>query len=223
MPIEPYETIGSVRKHANKILRISEGLLDQTPLAGLETEDLLEMLESAARISNNIRTSVKNPDLAFVKARQKAETVEIVKGKCIRIGYRKQGQLRIQAPPLVKLSNRKSMHIAYEIADALLAFKSAGNLVPSLRSFWIVYKRFAQDLGAESLCDNDNMETKKITNALMDAMGVSDNPRFASFLYTTIESSQNLTEITVFPREQFSEVYVYLGMAEPEVSDYLCP
>lgn len=216
MPVETYETVGFVGKKAQKILHQCEKFDAKTALSELETKTLLEILDSAAHISGGIRSAVKYPDPAYTRFRENMELREILGRSDIQIGYTQQGYLRLVTPPLLQLSNRRSVQIAFAMEDALIAFRAAGNAIPTHPSFFIVYKRFATNMDSENLCDNDNMEARKITNVLVRMMGLSDNPGFASFIYTTLSAAESLTEITVFPRGELMKVCAYIDSPAPE-------
>lgn len=209
-----YEKRKFVTDKAQRICRKLEDYPKDWPIAAMEMDDLLNTLENTAYIADAIRSAAKDP--GPFRDFTKEEIVKLITPIEIEVGYSPRGYLRIITPLLVRTENYRSRHIGFAVENALIAFVEGGNSIPRPRSYAIVYKRFCDARQTVQICDSDNIESKKITNAIAAAMGHSDNAWSASFCYMTVSSPQRLTEVTVFPQEDLGDLPAYLLDVEPE-------
>lgn len=218
MSINEYEKMGYIIDMSERLFDISRGRYDKSrPIAEADYDDLVALSEASSSINAAIRTAAPHFSDVMIPQRE----AKLLKDAYCEIGFTERGDLRLKTPPLMKRGHRKSLQFYFLIQDALSAFRMTGNTIPVHNSFIIIYKRLAKTIGSHILCDNDNLEAQKCTNAITESMMKSDNPRMASFFYTTVQSKEDvprdLMEITILPSESLGAYLGYISSGKEAI------
>lgn len=106
--------------------------------------------------------------------------------------------LRISLPPLIGRRFRGSYNLYWAVKIALEEYCASHTIdTPLSEKLLLIYKRYARNLDVCYTCDNDNWETKRVTNALSEALNYSDNAEHFSMMYTAVKGSVDCMEATI--------------------------
>ncbi len=98
------------------------------------------------------------------------------------------GYFQIEMYPLVSMPSKGGYNCYFEVKEAVKTYIKSNPFVPQKgKRYTLIYKRIVTgNLSlAKGRCDNDNFETKRVTNAITDALGIADSVDIMSFFYTT--------------------------------------
>lgn len=106
--------------------------------------------------------------------------------------------LRVSLPPLMGRRFRGSYNLYWAVKIALEEYCANHTIdTPSSEKLLLIYKRYARNLDVCYTCDNDNWETKRVTNALSEALNYSDNAEHFSMMYTAVKGTVDYMEATI--------------------------
>lgn len=131
----------------------------------------------------------------------------------------KNAVLRVVLPPLIGRKIKGSYNIYWKLKAALSQYEQKCGM-PDIKDekLVLIYKIYARSLDIGHVCDNDNWEMRRTTNAISEALNRSDNPAHFSMFYTAVESSVDCVEATVIYQKNLSEFLDYLVDSTPPQS-----
>lgn len=204
----------TIQKQAQKVEKLAEKVSRATAVYVQQTT-MLELVEAIALLDMTVRNSmVERCDIG-----QKTMGKEVVKRSMIAVDIPPGTLLRVSLPPLLGRETRGAYNIYWKLKLALAEYETEHPeqpfSTPAGRKLVLIYKRYATSLSNGHLCDNDNIEVKKTTNAIAEALHYSDNPEHFTMIYTTVEGPCNYLEATVIYQENLPEFLEYLHDSEP--------
>ena len=127
-------------------------------------------------------------DLKELSQHSNTENLWIPQMKNIEISSGQDYLLKITLFPLVRFPSKGGYNIYSDLKAALQKFLAEHPVNPAKdMRLTIVYRRIVPwelTLG-KARCDNDNFEMRRCTNAITDALAISDSVDKISFFYTT--------------------------------------
>lgn len=192
----------------NTIKQLS--IVEKNLLLGSEksrNKQLYQALSLLTRAQISVREGIlgDRDDGYFDRAADVAELQEI---KVIPV---ENGIIRLVLPPLASKKYVGSYNIYKSVKLALQAYQEKHGRIDVIgKKLIIIYKRFTPYFGLENDIDNDNWESKRVTNAITEAIEYSDNTAHLSMFYTTSRSNESRVEVTLIEQQSlpFFENYV---------------
>lgn len=139
----------------------------------------------------------------------------------VRVQKKDSAILRLALPPLVASRMAGSYDLYGWVKQAVTEFLAQNPItVRPDEHLLMIYKRYELNPNM-SLLDNDNFETKRVTNAVCEALAHDDNCFVLSFLYMTVHSSMRGVEATLIRQKDLTVFTDYLSETEPEDRDFL--
>ena len=202
--LSPLESLVNPAEAFIKKIKSMPPGLQKKELRDLEDWRIVEPLEYIEKLDKSLRSALSSEffdDVKLLGNLQKLWTDVSV--------YEYPGLLFVlYLPPLVGCSYRTGEYgISRRVQAELHTWFKAHEAPVAKTGLPLVfaYRRFilAGDKGA---CDNDNMEMRRITNAVVGAMGRSDQPTRVSFMYSTCVSDFRGVELAVFSKDKLPEL-----------------
>lgn len=178
----------------------------------LPQEEILTLLKNTELLDKSLRSCVKSETILHSNVKEELELWTDVHV------YEHEGAiLLMDFPPLVNISYRNGEYGLSKRAELSLFQWFANHSPPEFydeNRYLYIYKRYTSE-PIDMVSDNDNWEMKRITNAVSQAIGYSDNPRFSEFLYTTVESEYNGAELLLTRHNSLVSFMSYLSSGTP--------
>ena len=198
----------------NRLLKKIKGIPNsvQSKLHQLPQDTILSMLADTELIDKSLRSCVKVETLC------NAAGIQLDLWTDVSVHEYGSAILLMELPPLVNVSYRNgeyglSKRAEIELFRWFTAHKEPQRIEGD--KFLYIYKRFTHILDSVGLCDNDNWEAKRITNAVTHAICFSDSPRYTEFFYTTVKSDYDGAELLVIRHSDLSKYLDYLALEVP--------
>lgn len=184
-----------------------------TRLCDLSQSDILRLLSHTEKLDKSLRSCLKPETLSTINQNGNRNLWTDV-----HVYEYPEAILLMDFPPLVNISYRNGEYGLSKRAEIALFQWANTHDLPDFQGendrFLYLYKRFSTtDIG--NLCDNDNWEMRRITNAVSQAIGYSDNPRFSEFFYTTVPSEFDGAELMLIRHSGLPKFIDYLSSGTP--------
>lgn len=206
------ETVAEVQKHTERIVKMTDELKMAT--TSNERENLLlSLAEQISLMDMTLRENLLDKRDEHCWEREKA----LVKGAKIVVSSPQNTLLRISLPPMIGRELRGAYNTYWKLKSALALYMQEYK-IPNVEGekLVLIYKKYTVNLDIGYVCDNDNWEMKRTTNAIAEALNYSDNPMHFSMVYTTVLSSANYVEATVVLQKNFPQMLDYIKSNVPE-------
>lgn len=204
-------------KRISELARLTKFVPLNQPLENIPDDELYGLLEQVTQAGTAVRNAlVGGKDSGFPKRRKR-----YVEHLNIQVFQPKNCILKLVLPPLMPIKFAGSYDVYWNTKLALQEY-FAVHEIPKLtgQKLTLIYKRYTKNIHTDALCDNDNWEMKRVTNAITEELFYSDNPANFSFFYTTVESSFEGCEATVIRQENLADFTDYLvASASPSAAD----
>lgn len=212
LPIQSFDMALEKFRHNVKMLLQTYG---SKRLCDLPQSEILTLLSQTEMLDKSLRSCLTD---ATIKANSAGE-LELWSDVAV---YNYPGAvLLLTLPPLVNASYKNGEYGISKRAEIELYKWFLTHKPPDFDSdnrFLYAYKRYSSKaLGVVS--DNDNWEMRRITNAVSQAIGYSDSPRFAEFYYSTVESDYDGAELLLIRHQDLPDFMDFLGSGTPAMPD----
>lgn len=212
------ETTDFIKRKSILLKKAIDFLPEKTNLSSIPDDFLLDILSDATQISMAVRQGILGTfDCNYQNRLQKlTESLNV-------FVFPPTDNIVVQVAlsPLISKAYKGSYNVYWELKHTLDVYSKKYPL-PILddgEKLIIIYKRYTSFIDNALLCDNDNWEMKRTTNAITEALNHSDNPKHFSMLYTTVSSDYNMVEITVIKQENLPNFMQYLASPFPTKSN----
>lgn len=203
--------LGVIKKFENAVNSIKSTFGD-IRLADLPQEEILKMLSFTEKLDKSLRSCVKED---VVTGKVKLGTLEMWSD--VHVYEYPKAILLMDFPPLVNSSYRYGEYGLSKRAEIELFKWFHTRTLPDFdenNRFLYIYKRYVSG-PIDMASDNDNWEMKRITNAVSQAIGFSDNPRFSEFFYTSVHSDFDGAELMLIRHKDLFSFMDYLDSGTP--------
>lgn len=116
--------------------------------------------------------------------------------------YLDNGVVEIISPPVIDTTYKPAFYLSHMVRDELKRLETEEGPFTAKQKFWIMYLRYGSACHRK-ICDNDNLETRQITNAITEAFAVHDRADVVSVLYQFIQNEEPFTRILIVPDNVF--------------------
>lgn len=197
-----------IRNRIQGLQKIAQNLPQNSTLNMVRDDQLIGLLENATQISMAARDAYVGGKDEWYESRREALTGHLP----VRVGCPENALLRVSIPPLIGRRIKGSFDVYWNVKIALEEYYSKHER-PTLtgKKLLLIYKKYAPNLGVCYTCDNDNWESKRVTNAISEALRYSDNAEHFSMMYTAVESDSNFVEATVIHIQDLPKFASYLA------------
>ncbi|MBN3025038.1 hypothetical protein JXX19_01215 [Ruthenibacterium lactatiformans] len=196
-----------LKKRACRLVQLTEDLPQNQPLENIPDKKLYTLLEQITQADMAVRNAI----LGALDSKRPERRKRYVERLNIHVSQPKNCILRLTLPPLASAKFAGSYDIYQNTKLALEEYFSTRN-VPDLtgQKLTLIYKRVVKNIRSNAVCDNDNWEMKRVTNAITETLFYSDNAAHFSFFYTTVEGPIAGTEATVIRETNLMDFTGYL-------------
>ena len=162
-------------------------------------------------ISNSEKLTIdarKIPELTGVKSHGKILEKAISEAHDIKISLTDEGFVNIKMPCLLpgKASKNKKEFVFFPLLYAITSFaktlKSSDVIVNSVIAIRHIY---SENKSMGIIRDNDNVDTKIVVDIIKSSFLFDDNGLICSHFYDSKFGNDDMTDIYVLPREDFSK------------------
>lgn len=191
-------------------------------LSDMPQEDILQMLSYTEKLDKSLRSCLKEESILDSDSRN-TESLELWTD--VHVYEYENAILLMDFPPLVNSSYRFKEYGLSKRAEIELFRWFHSHKMPDFEAenrFLYIYKRYVST-PIDTVSDNDNWEMKRITNAVSQAIGFSDNPRFSEFFYTTVHSEFDGAELMLIRHNDlvlFSDYLISGTPVHPESGSF---
>lgn len=203
--------LGVVRKFENVVNSLKDTFGD-IRLADLPQEEILGMLSFTEKLDKSLRSCIKE---GVITGESKSGTLEMWTD--VHVYEYPNAVLLMDFPPMVNSSYRYGEYGLSKRAEVELFKWFHTHNLPDFADenrFLYIYKRYVSG-PIDMASDNDNWEMKRITNAVSQAIGFSDNPRFSEFFYTSVHSDFDGAELMLIRHKDLILFVDYLDSGTP--------
>ncbi len=192
----------------NKLGRLAgEITRENTPIDQLPEWVLTGFFEESAMIEAAVRDAIKFGD----RPDKKPVHDKLMAMRRTVIGRPGNTLLRVSLPPLMWAKMRGAYNVYFELKELLSAyFQEHGIPETTDQKLFLLYKKYAPNLSSDYTCDNDNWESQRVTNAIIEAIGRSDEAANLSLVYTAVLNPNRLVEATLIEEKNLSLFLDYL-------------
>ena len=224
LPSEYYcsQPAEQISKLAQNFIHSIDDLSDEekaAPLCSLDDSTLIDLLSNIENIDKSLRASLSTELFDDVNHRGDLKKL----WKDIFIFGHPDAEFLICLPPVVACSYRCGEYgIARRVQLELRSWiKEHGGRELNDTKLIFVYKRFVKKQ-TRMVCDNDNLEMRRITNAVINIIGGTDKANRIDFHYTTKIASFAGVELAVFRIDEDQAMLDYLLKTDPYQPDVPC-
>lgn len=207
-----------IQRLLNKANELSE-FNDDISLSDIDSEIILDLLNETELVDKSLRSCLSDDYHIDLNKAGYGDGDEKIPWTDISIHEYPGAILLIELPQMVSMSyktGRCSVSLRTEIELAKWFSDHDTPLFDKKNKFVFVYKRFIpKDKKVFNVCDNDNWEMRRVTNAVISAMGYSDNSEVVDFFYTTVQGYYNGAELLVIRQKDLRWAYKYLSTSTP--------
>lgn len=206
-PVLSTETVENIRRKARTIDHKAQNL-GSTGFIPAGSNEVFALFKDSLALNTALRIAY----LGQIDAKRPQRERELSAALPLTVSCPEHSVLRIELPPLIGRESHGMYDIYYQTKSVLSSFLSDHTL-PNYKGqkLLLLYKKYTTTLSSSNTCDNDNWEMKRVTNAVAEALGYSDNVEHFSMLYTTVASNCNKVEATVLLLSQLSFFLPYLA------------
>lgn len=197
----------NVKNPATHFLQQIDSLRDeekQALLCQLDDSFIIDLLADVETLDKSLRSSLSSDlfdDVTHIDDLKKLWSD-------VEIYPHDTAEFIVCMPPVVACSYRKGEYgLANRVRFALRDWFKTQQKPPYRPDDPLIfaYKRYITSL-TRQICDNDNMEFKRITNAIVSAFGCSDKATTVFFQYYSYVSEVKGVELIVFRRSKWYEM-----------------
>lgn len=200
--------------------KLEKHYLDNTALKNLVHDDQLAILNMSEDLALAIREVYDHPNYAPTEYPAEAiERYEELLKMCGVIGFSPEGYFRMVVPLLVNRRRKRFGYSNDSFNDLIVRERKKGHLPKVSGKQCFMYKNYTGKMYTRNRLDNDNVEAQHLTNAVCRGLQIADNPDSAMFVYCSVKSSFEMTELTVVPEKDLSVIGHILACDVPEVYD----
>lgn len=197
-----------IQKQLNKIERECDKMqLFLKENIGVEADGYGRILHKTYESIERMRYWLRECEPIWEHDETSSQTGSQAQVKSINISQPTDCLLKIVLFPLVNFPSKAGYNIYSDLKEALQKYLSAHTVILKKENrLTIVYRRVVPwelTLG-KGRCDNDNFEMRRCTNAITDALGISDSVDKVSFFYTTEQApNRNCVEVFLVNEDAF--------------------
>lgn len=203
----PFHSDAYVKKKLEKFGDMGKTIVPNGKSYLLENSFIVKILEEILPLNMILRETLLADENFYPEMRE-----ECLSLSPIIVSHPKNTILRITLPPLIKTNINGSYDIYWQTKLALEEYFE-NHPLPILtdKKLYIIYKKYSAKLNNSfESCDNDNWESKRTTNAILESLNHSDNPHSLSHIYTAVDSSYEYVEATLIEEKDLIYFIDYL-------------
>lgn len=196
-----------IKNRAASIMATAEKLPSGIPADRIHEDTLYSLLSDTAQLNMVIRSNILGyKDYGYPSRRKKLCSNTQAFASAPPNTY-----LRLTLPPLAG-QRFKGSYDVYWLAKIVLEEYFSSHPAPALygKKLILIYKKYARETSVNYTCDNDNWESKRVTNAISEALNYSDNAEHFSMMYTAVKSDFDCVEATVINQSDLPKFMDYL-------------
>lgn len=206
-PSDAEIVIQNLKKIGSECEKLKENLAEIQESGGiLAPHQLDSLLQDAYERIEKMRYWVRECEPVWSQDKHAPRQTAEPRVKNIVISSGQDYLLKVIIFPLVSFPSKGGYNVYSDLKAALQEFLTEHPVIPEKDArLSIVYRRIVPwelTLG-KARCDNDNFEMRRCTNAIADALTISDSVDKISFFYTTEQiSNRNCVEIFLLNESQ---------------------
>lgn len=206
------ESTDFLKKTGGKLSDKLRKIPDKKSAGQLDEDTLLSMISDVSQLEMALRNAyIQGPERAL--RWQKKTYLEKAP---IIIGQPAGALLCLSLPALVGRYYKGSYNVYFRTKLALEEYFSCNNsLSVQGKKILLIYKKYTSKKTLSYICDNDNWEMKRVTNAISETLNYSDNAFHFSILYTTVFSSADCVEALLIEQDRLPDFRWYLAFENP--------
>ena len=203
----PFHSDEYIKKKLEKIGNMSKEITPNGKSYLLENSFIIKILEEISPLNMILRETLLAEEGVYTEMRE-----ECLSLSPIIVSTPENAILRLTFPPLIN-ANIKGAYDIYWQTKLALEKHFENHALPMLsgKKLYIIYKKYSANLSNScKSCDNDNWESKRTTNAILESINHSDNPHSLSHIYTAVDSSYEYVEATLIEEKDLIHFIDYL-------------
>ena len=198
--------LSTVKNRIKKLSKSTDNLSGESLIEMLDTEDIFEVMTDAEYISTTMRSGLmrRSADIDIYRednSKTKSKTPSNYSNS-IQAFLDDYGYLTFKCPPLFNRKNNNNFYIYQSSKVALEELDIPENIKKRYDEFVFLITRVYEKNGF-NIPDNDNLETRTITNAMCLSMEKTDHPSRCSYFTFAKQGEFSGMEIKMIPKQDF--------------------
>lgn len=198
------ETIDNIKRQTNKLYDKLHGKSDNMRIKDLSENDIKTILSIVEQISTDVRQNYPE-----IEPSENGNSAPLDGNKIFVREPKGKEYFSIQLPLLFAKPYPGGQVMYIQIHGIIKQWMRAHRIeIPEHERLVLIYCRYINPTVARYVCDNDNFEQRKATNAIVDALNISDSYDVLSIMYTTkmTEAKECYYKAVLCSEDNFPEV-----------------